>query len=60
VGRERERKKNNKTNILRVRSKRKKQLLLKKNMDLSEKIIPFIPEDYFIRCNELLEQFAVA
>jgi hypothetical protein len=31
---ERERKKNNKTDILKVRSKRKKKLLLKKKMDL--------------------------
>jgi hypothetical protein len=52
VGREKE-KKYNKIHILRVRKKQTKKLLLKKIMDMWEKIIPSTQKDYFFRCNML-------
>jgi hypothetical protein len=45
----REGKNNTKTDILRVRSKRKNKILFKKNIDLWEKIIPFIPAGSYVQ-----------
>jgi hypothetical protein len=37
-------------------AREKKETFIKKNMDLCEKIIPFIPEDYFFWCT-LIKKF---